>query len=164
MIVKHQTIISKDPGTKKIIVKREFDAPLAQVWQAWTDASLLDQWWAPKPWKAKTKSMDFREGGNWIYCMVGPDKTEAWARADFKKIVRHKQVEIVDAFCDENGKLNTDMPVMHWTIRFTEAPPGTNVEVEITFDSQADMDKIIEMGFEEGFTAAHGNLDEVLAK
>jgi hypothetical protein len=41
---------------------------------------------------------------------------------------------------------------------------GTKVEVEITFATQADMEKIIEMGFEVGFTAAHGNLDELLAK
>jgi hypothetical protein len=39
---------------------------------------------------------------------------------------------------------------------------GTKVKVEITFASEADMQKIIEMGFEAGFTAAHGNLDEVL--
>jgi hypothetical protein len=38
------------------------------------------------------------------------------------------------------------------------------VNVEITFATEADMEKIIEMGFEEGFTAAHGNLDELLAK
>lgn len=68
-----QTTIAKDAANKKLIVVREFDAPLAEVWKAWTDSSILDQWWAPKPWKAKTKTMDFREGGTWLYSMVGPD-------------------------------------------------------------------------------------------
>jgi hypothetical protein len=34
----------------------------------------------------------------------------------------------------------------------------------ITFATEKDMQAIIEMGFEQGFTAAHGNLDELLAK
>ena len=66
-----QTTISKDAANKKLIVVREFDAPLEEVWKAWTEKDLLDQWWAPKPWKAKTKTMDFREGGIWLYSMVG---------------------------------------------------------------------------------------------
>ena len=50
-----------------IYVKREFDAGLPLVWQAWTTAELLDQWWAPLPYKNKTKLMDFRNGGVWHY-------------------------------------------------------------------------------------------------
>lgn len=35
---------------------REFEANLSLVWKAWTEAEMLDQWWAPKPWKCETKS------------------------------------------------------------------------------------------------------------
>jgi uncharacterized protein YndB with AHSA1/START domain len=66
MIATKETIYSKDASNKKLKVEREFDAPVAQVWNAWTQPELLDQWWAPKPWKANTKSMDFREGGRWF--------------------------------------------------------------------------------------------------
>jgi len=38
------------------------------------------------------------------------------------------------------------------------------VNIDITFSNEADLEKIIEMGFSEGFTAAHGNLDELLEK
>ena len=48
MTTKKQTSISKDLANKKITVVREFAAPPESVWAAWTDASLLDQWWAPK--------------------------------------------------------------------------------------------------------------------
>ena len=60
--MKNQTKIAKDLPNKRITVTRNFEAPLEQVWKALTEKDLLDQWWAPKPWKAKTKSMDFREG------------------------------------------------------------------------------------------------------
>lgn len=68
----------------------------------------------------------------------------------------------MDAFCDENGKATTDFPSMHWKNEFFQTPAGTRVEVEITFSSEADLEKIIEMGFKEGFTAALSNLDELL--
>lgn len=159
-----QTTISKDAANKKLIVVREFDAPLEEVWRAWTDSEVLDKWWAPKPWRAETKTMDFREGGFWLYCMVGPDGPGMWCRADFTKVVPNKSYSGDDAFCDENGNITHDIPGMHWDSKFSATDTGTKVEVEITFASDADMQKIIEMGFEEGFTAAHGNLDEVLKK
>jgi uncharacterized protein YndB with AHSA1/START domain len=159
-----QTTISKDVSNRKLIVVREFDAPLHEVWKAWTDSNILDMWWAPKPWKAKTKRMDFREGGTWLYSMVGPDGSESFCRADFKTIVQSKSFTADDAFCDENGNVTSEMPGMHWKNKFTPTDTGTKVEVEITFSSEADMEKIIEMGFEAGFTAAHGNLDDLLKK
>jgi hypothetical protein len=70
----------------------------------------------------------------------------------------------MDAFCDENGKITSEFPSMHWKSEFSEAGTGTRVRVEITFSSEADLEKILELGFEEGFTSAHGNLDELLAK
>ena len=78
--------IVKDVTNKKITVTRSFDATQEQVWQAWTEQEYLDQWWAPNPWKAETKSIEFKEGGRWLYAMVGPDNSRHWARVDFLKI------------------------------------------------------------------------------
>lgn len=164
MIATKETIYTKDAANKKISVVREFDAPVEQVWKAWTESELLDQWWAPKPWKANTQSMDFREGGTWLYYMEGPDGSRHYCRADYETIVANKSYTGLDAFCDENGKINTEFARMHWKVVFNKSVNGTKVEVEITFTSEADMEKIIEMGFKEGFAAAHTNLDELLAK
>jgi hypothetical protein len=51
---------------------------------------------------------------------------------------------------------------MHWNVVFSKTSSGTSVRVEIKFSSVSDLEKILEMGFEEGFTAALGNLDELL--
>ncbi|RPI65216.1 MAG: SRPBCC domain-containing protein, partial [Ignavibacteriales bacterium] len=103
---------NKDLKNKKIYVKREFNASPEDVWNAWTNSELLDQWWAPKPWKAKTKSMDFREGGSWLYAMVGPDGTENFARVDYEKINPYKSFAGYDSFCDKKGNINTEPPGM----------------------------------------------------
>ncbi|HEX5653784.1 MAG TPA: SRPBCC domain-containing protein [Chitinophagaceae bacterium] len=164
MILQKETIFKKDLANKKINVKREFEAPVEQVWKAWTESQLLDQWWAPKPWKAHTQSMDFRDGGTWLYYMEGPEGERHYCRADYKSIIPNKSYEGLDAFCDEKGNINTGFPRMYWKVNFSKTSAGTMVETEITFDSLADLEKIVEMGFQEGFTAAHGNLDMLLAE
>jgi uncharacterized protein YndB with AHSA1/START domain len=162
-MTQHATTLQKDVNNNRIQVRRKFNAPLPDVWKAWTDSSLLDQWWAPKPWRAETKSMDFREGGRWLYCMVGPDGARHWSFSEYKTIVPQKRFVATDAFCDEDGNLNPAFASMLWTVEFVPAGDATEVQVEMKFARKEDMQQILEMGFEEGFTAAHGNLDELLA-
>ena len=164
MIINKETIYTKDLENKRIKVTREFDAPVEKVWRAWTEKELLDQWWAPRPWKAVTQSMNFSNGGTWLYYMEGPDGSKHYCRADYNAIVTNKSYEGLDAFCDEKGNINTEFPRMNWKVAFNKEEDGTKVNVEISFASVEDQEKIIEMGFKEGFAAAHNNLDELLAK
>ena len=163
MITK-ETQYTSENTANKLRVLREFDAPIEKVWRAWTDPKIIDRWWAPKPWQAKTKSMDFRAGGSWIYAMVGPNDETNWCRVDFMKIEPSMNYSIDVYFVDESGSKTGGSSVMHWTVSFYSIDETTQVEVEIYFDSEEDMNKIVEMGFKEGFAMAHGNLDELLLK
>jgi uncharacterized protein YndB with AHSA1/START domain len=162
MSTNNQTSIRKEEANNRLIVEREFNAPVHKSGKPGLIARILDEWWAPKPWKAVTKSMDFREGGTWLYYMLGPDGTKSYCRADYHTIVPNKKYTGEDAFCDEEGNISKEMPVMHWDVNFEETETGTKVTVELTFETETDLEKIVEMGFNEGFTAAHGNLDELL--
>lgn len=155
---------SVNKENKTITVKRAFAANLHLVWDAWTKPELLDQWWAPKPYQTKTKSMDFREGGFWLYAMLSPENIAHWSKADFKKIELLKSYSALDAFCDENGNVNKAFPRSFWTNIFSENADTTTVNITIEFDDLADLEKIIEMGFKEGFTMGLGNLDELLTE
>jgi uncharacterized protein YndB with AHSA1/START domain len=157
-----KTQISKDIENRRIIIEREFAAPVEQVWMAWTKSDLLDQWWAPKPWKAITKTMDFRPGGFWLYCMVGPENEAHWGRVDYQSVVKHESFQAMDSFCDENGIMNSDLPNTRWKNSFYKTETGSKIIIETSFSSEADIRKIIEMGFEAGFAAALINLDELL--
>jgi len=153
---------SVDKENKKIRVERDFEAALARVWAAWTESHWLDQWWAPKPWQAKTKKMDFSEGGYWLYAMIGPDGTKMWSRADYKSIIPLKTFSGQDAFCDEEGNIDDKFPTSYWTVDFIEKQSSTKIYIEILFNELADMEKYVEMGFKEGFTAGLENLDNLL--
>ena len=158
----NETIITKLPDQKQLKVTRNFSAPVDLVWKAWTDPEILDKWWAPKPWKAVTKSMDFRPGGRWLYSMNGPAGERHWSKSDFLKNNAQSMYEAMEAFCDQEGNENTDIPAMHWNVQFSQTGSVTRVEVLISFPTEEAIEKIVEMGFKEGFTAAHNNLDELL--
>ncbi len=152
--------VNKENNT--IHVQREFNANLPFVWDAWTKPELLDQWWAPKPYQTVTKSMDFREGGYWHYSMIGPQSDCHWCRADYEHIDPHVTFSGLDAFCDEDGNINTNFPRAHWTNRFTEKDEVTTVNIVIAYQTLADLEKIVEMGFKEGFAMAMENLDQYI--
>ena len=161
-MMKNISHFTKDLEKKKLYVKRSFDAPVHLVWRAWTEPELLEQWWAPKPYKAITKSMNFKEGGFWHYHMLSPEGNKHWCRADYLKIVHQDYYTAKDAFCDEEGLPNTEHPSMNWFNQFQKNDETTTVTVEISFEKEEDMHKILEMGLEEGFTAALENLDEYI--
>jgi uncharacterized protein YndB with AHSA1/START domain len=162
-MTKREAVFSKDMANRKLTVTRSFGAPIGQVWKAWTESELLNQWWAPRPYRMETKSMDFREGGHWLYAMSGPQGDKHWCKESYKGIAPQQFITNDAEFCDEAGKGNRDMPTMHWKKEFTGKGSETTVNVEITYDSTADMETIIKMGFEQGFTMGLNNLEELLS-
>ena len=148
-----------DKKNNKINVERSFDAPLEMVWAAWTEAEILDQWWAPKPYRAETKTLDLREGGYWLYAMRGPENDEIWCRADYERIIPKATLAWHDGFSDENGNFRNDFPRARWKNEFVEDDDSTIVNITISYNALSDLEKIIELGFKEGFTAGLENLD-----
>jgi uncharacterized protein YndB with AHSA1/START domain len=154
---------SVNKENKTITVKREFAAELPFVWDAYTKSEILDKWWAPKPWKARTKTMDFREGGRWHYAMVGPAGEEHWCVADYKAIQNQKKFTGLDAFADAEGNINKDLPQSLWEVRFADKGEHTLVECHIAYDDLAQLEAILQMGFKEGLAKAMEGLDELFA-
>lgn len=162
--LKFDFIVDKEKNT--VNVEREFAANLELVWEAWTNPEILDQWWAPKPYQTRTKSMDFREGGMWLYEMFNAESNNPqdchWCKNDYIKIEHQKMFSGLDAFCDENGIANPAMPRTQWTNEFNENGEKTLVNITAKYENLADLEKIIAMGFKEGFTMALENLDQYI--
>lgn len=145
-----------------LTVTRTFDAPLPLVWKTWTEPELLDRWWAPKPWKSKTTHMEFKEDGYRLYAMIGPNGEEHWGRTDYTSIEHHLNFTGDDVFCDEDGKVNKDLPVAHFATNFNEVSGQTEVTLITEYESEEQLKQVIEMGMKEGLSMAFENLDQVL--
>ncbi|WP_210462938.1 SRPBCC family protein [Rufibacter roseolus] len=149
-----------DKENNQIKVERSFEAPLDLVWAAWTEAAILDQWWAPKPYKAVTKSMDFTEGGRWHYYMLSPEGEKHWCLFDFDVIKPQISFSGSDAFCDEHVVRDSSMPQVRWENAFKADGEDTLVNILLTFKTLEDLETIVQMGFKEGFAAGLENLDQ----
>ncbi len=149
-----------DKAAKKAFITREFNAELPLVWDAFTKAELLDQWVAPKPFVSKTKAMDFRVGGRRFYAMVGPDGSERWALQRYTSITPKTNFKMTNNFADKDE--NPEVPGSDWDYTFTEKNGKTRVDIVIYNESLERMERMIAMGFTEGFKAALKNLDEML--
>jgi len=154
-----------DKAAKTVFITREFDAGLALVWDAFTKAEILDQWVAPKPWTSKTKVMDFKVGGRRFYAMVSPEGQERWAIQKYTSISPKTNFKLFNAFADKDE--NPELPGSDWDYTFSEqnGPDGhrvTTVNIIIYNESLARMEKMIEMGFTEGFKMSMNNLENLL--
>lgn len=151
-----------DKTAKTVFISREFDADLSLVWDAFTKAEILDQWVAPKPWTSKTKYMDFKVGGRRVYAMVSPEGQERWAIQEYKSISPKTNFKLFNAFADEDE--NPVLPGSDWDYTFSEQDGRTKVNITIYNESLERMEKMIEMGFKEGFTMSMVNLERILAR
>lgn len=60
---------------RTMVLQRVINAPRAVVWGAWMNNETLPQWWGPEGFSCRTKRIDLRAGGEWVFDMIGPDGT-----------------------------------------------------------------------------------------
>jgi uncharacterized protein YndB with AHSA1/START domain len=149
---------------KTLTVRREFRAGRQTVWDCYTKAELLDQWFAPKPFTTKTKSMDFRNGGYWHYAMIDQDGNHYWGLTKYKNINPIDFYETTDAFSNEAGEINETLPSAEWRVNFTDSGENTVVETIVQYVSLSDLETVINMGMEDGMISTLEKLDELFEK
>ncbi|WP_337966192.1 SRPBCC domain-containing protein [uncultured Flavobacterium sp.] len=149
-----------DKAIKTVFITREFAAELPLVWDAFTKPELLDQWVAPKPWSSKTKYMNFEVGGRRFYAMVSPEGLERWAIQEYTSITPKTNFKMFNTFADKDE--NRELPGSNWDHTFSEENGITKVNIAIFNESLERMEKMIEMGFSEGFKMSIDNLDKLL--
>ena len=106
--------------------------------------------------------MEFKEGGYWHYAMITPDGQSFWSRLDYQKINPIDGYAALDAFSDEAGTVNPDLPRARWDVTFADANERTLVTTVVLYNSPEDVQKVIDMGLKDGMTSTLERLDELL--
>jgi uncharacterized protein YndB with AHSA1/START domain len=149
-----------DKSTKMVYVNMEFDAELSLVWDAFTKAEILDQWYAPKPMVSKTKFMDFKVGGRRFYAMVNPTGEERWGIQRYTSITPKTNFKFVSLFSDKDE--NPELPGSDWDLNFVDEGDRTKVNISIYNESLERLERVLE-GFKVGMKMTFENLHELLA-
>lgn len=164
-----KTTFTVNDDQKTLVVKRTFGAPKSRVWDAYSKPELLVQWWGPNGWDTEIKTMEFKVGGHWHYCMRCVDKAqgdyfgmESWGKATYTAITPQDSIIYDDEFCNENAEPVPGMPVSHTTLVLTEEAGSTHLVSTTSYDTPEALKQVLEMGMEEGFTQTLDRLETLV--
>ncbi|HLZ21938.1 MAG TPA: SRPBCC family protein [Ktedonobacterales bacterium] len=153
------TQIIAEPGMPQIVITREFDAPRALLFRAYTDPGLLVQWLGPRRLTMSVDHFDVRDGGTWRYIHRGADGTEAAFHGVFHG-TPSLDGGIVQTFEFEGAPGHVSLE----TVTFEEHAGGTLVRTNDVFQSVEDRDAMLQSGMQEGINESMERLDELLAR
>ena len=145
-------------SSKDIRITRIYDAPLAAVWDAWTDPAQVAQWWGPRGFTITTHSKDLRIGGHWSYTMHGPDGT------DWPNNTVYLDVQPQSRLVYDHGGNADQPPLFRVTVEFSEADGKTRMEMCMSLPSAEAAVQTREFIKKAGGNATWDRLAEHLAK
>nr|WP_296776026.1 SRPBCC domain-containing protein [Rhodococcus sp. (in: high G+C Gram-positive bacteria)] len=141
----------------------EFDAKVERVWQIWEDPRQLERWWGPPTWPATFELLEFVNGGKANYYMTGPDGEKARGWWQFTAVDAPTSLSFDDGFADDNWEPVDSLGVTKCSVTLEDIDGRTRMTTTSRFESADQMQKMIEMGMEEGMGLAMGQIDEILA-
>lgn len=130
-----------DVAERTMLIERVINAPPAALWAAWTDPAALPRWWGPQGFSCRTRRIDLRDGGEWVFDMIGPDGT-VWP--NHHRYLRLKTECAIDytLLWGENGPKHADA-----SVRFEDLGGRTKVTLSMIFAT------VEEYGTAKGFGA-----------
>ena len=90
--------MSTQPAEFELSISRVIDAPRSRVFRAWTEPSLLQQWWGPHGMTTPECEMNLWVGGLFRTLMRAPDGAEYPTQGVFLEIVAPRRLVFTDAF------------------------------------------------------------------
>ncbi len=116
---------TSDRPANEIRIIRRYDAPLAAVWDAWTDPVQVAKWWGPRGFTITHHSKDLRPGGIWRYTMHGPDGT------DYPNVTLYHEVEYQKKLVYDHGATDERAPLFRVVATFTAIEDATELDMRM---------------------------------
>lgn len=156
-------VSSKVEGLE-LIMERSFDAPKELVFSMFIESDHITHWWGPIGWDTTVYKMEVKPGGIWHYCMRSPEGQESWGKAVYREIDPPDRLVYVDAFSDEQENEVEDMPMMLIKMDFITEGAGCKVVSATKFDSQEELQNVIDMQAVDGMNQTYDRLEKYLAE
>jgi uncharacterized protein YndB with AHSA1/START domain len=157
------TSVEKDYDNLTIILIADFDAPIERVWELWSDPRKLERWWGPPSYPATFEKHDLTPGGEVTSFMTGPEGDTTWGMWRVTAVDPPTSLEFTDACADTDGTPIADLPVSRVRVQLIGRDGGTRMEMNLTFESREDMERVVNMGTVDGLQQAVSQMDALLA-
>lgn len=148
------------PSDTEIAMTREFDAPRALVWEMFTKAEHLKQWWGHGHHVENTIELDLRVGGTWRFVGRTPKGQLVPFTGEYKEIVPPEKIVFTEIFDVDMAREHPSLV----TTTFTEHGGKTTMHCLARYDSKATRDLVTASGMERGAGASYDEIERMLAR
>jgi uncharacterized protein YndB with AHSA1/START domain len=156
------TFTSDVPSDRDLVLTRIIDASCDKVFRAWTDATLLKQWFAPHPWTTPRAELDVRPGGTNLVVMRRPDGNEFPNRGVYLEVIENERLVSTDAYI--KAWEPSQKPFMTVILTFEDTGGMTRYTARVRHWTVADRETHEKMGFHEGWGRCTDQLAAVVAR
>ncbi|HLR19299.1 MAG TPA: SRPBCC domain-containing protein [Staphylococcus sp.] len=148
----------------KIIFTREFDTSAQNIFKAYTDRALFEQWFHPQGASTEVYEFNIHTGGNAFFAIRAPQGT-SYTVTNYIKVTEPKLIEYYDYFADKEGNIDKKMAGMHNTIHIEENGKGnTTIKSIAKLPDPKAAQQLLDMGVEEGMNSTFDNLEILIKK
>ncbi len=144
---------------RELVLSRLIDAPCEKVYRAWTDAEILKQWFAPKPWSTPHAELDVRPGGSTLVVMSDPNGNQFPNRGIYLEIVPNRKLVITDAY--SSAWEPSEKPFFTAVLTFEDEGGKTRYTARARHRTVEDKEAHEKMGFHEGWGQCADQLEAV---
>src|SRR5581483_11939281 len=118
------------PSDTQILITRQFAAPPALVYRAYTTPELVSRWWVGRRGVMKSCEIDLRVGGQWRYVMEANAGFEVAFHGVYEEIVTNEKIVSSEVFEGMPGAESRG------TLTFAAADGGTLLSILVDHPSR----------------------------
>jgi uncharacterized protein YndB with AHSA1/START domain len=152
------TTITATPGEQVVDIERVIDAPIADVYRAYTEADLIAKWIGPRGYDTVVSKFDVRDGGQWAFSQSGADGVSFGFHGSFHSVQPLEGIVQTFEFEGAPGHVSLER------VTFEDQGDTTMVRVHAVYQTVEDRDAMIASGMAHGVTEGYERLDELLVR
>ena len=150
------------PADRELTLTRLIDAPREKLYRAWTDPTLLKQWFAPLPYTTPVAELDVRPGGSAFIVMRGPDGKDLPNHGVYLEVVPNQRLVSTDAYTQAWEP--SEKPFMNLILTFEDEGGKTRYTARVCHWTVADREAHEKMGFHQGWGICADQLTALVAR
>lgn len=151
-----------DVATSSLDIYVVIPASIDRAYALWADPRLLERWWGPPGHPCVVGEFDLRVGGRVTYVMTSPDGTRYPGWWEVLEVDAPRRLRLRDGFGDSPETASPEMPVSTTDVTFVECGSDTVMRIHSRYATPEQLQFALDLGMEEGFGAALGQIDELL--